>query len=725
MSKLRTDVIENLNSTNTVNISDIEIKQESYVNLGEYSTVVVPINYNNTVTVDGTEYRLRTSTTAPYTLNGDWAVDEPKFVSVSDTVLRQDLASDSDITKGAAQIGRAGQVIDSIAELRGLSKLTPSKHAFVTGYYEQGDGGGGAYYLDEADTTSVDNGGTIIVATDGGRWKLAFGESVSIDQFGAKGDGVTDDTLRIQDALDWSYSSGVPLTASAKTYALTLAQTVAIEGYALSKCALIVKTGFSLTGAGMGKTVFKLKDNQSTTAAPVWFSVFVGNTVIKNLVASSFTIDVNGQNNKINDGTTWPGFQCAGILISGSVASVGVDARLIDSVIDRVEVKNSPGVTAISTGVRYGNPGTPSRNVVISRCKFVNNGIDARDHSSVFCYGDGTLVTGCDFDFEAVNNGVNGPIVAVEMHGNDNQLIGNRVRNYLQLAWIGAGDEGERSRIIIADNVAQVNWWGVGLYADNVLHQNLSNIDIQNNVITITGQAIANPNLTGPKFGLYFALGYNSSALRISANNNILHCEDRVSNVGVHIGGNSGSAMQAIMVGGNVISGFSVGALLGAGGASIATLKFQGNLIENCVPTTDIPVETRGISFRDASVFSLDFSSNTICSGDIGTAPKIGIALSGSATNLHMAGNNVTDSQVGIADASTVSGRRSGDQAIMFAALPSQSTWRIGDVAHNSTKPVLGSTPNKYVVDGWTRITNGTGNVLNTDWVERRMPTGT
>lgn len=91
MSKLRTDVIENLDNTNTVNISDIEIKQESYVNLGEYSTVVVPINYNNTITVDGTEYRLRANTPAPYTLNGDWSVDSPKFVSVGTEVLRQEL----------------------------------------------------------------------------------------------------------------------------------------------------------------------------------------------------------------------------------------------------------------------------------------------------------------------------------------------------------------------------------------------------------------------------------------------------------------------------------------------------------------------------------------------------------------------------------------------------------------------------------------------------------
>ena len=57
-----------------------------------------------------------------------------------------------------------------------------------------GDGGGGAYYYDSSDTTSADNGGTIIVAGDGARWKLANVLHLSVKQFGAKGDGVTNDT---------------------------------------------------------------------------------------------------------------------------------------------------------------------------------------------------------------------------------------------------------------------------------------------------------------------------------------------------------------------------------------------------------------------------------------------------------------------------------------------------------------------------------------------------
>ncbi len=176
------------------------------------------------------------------------------------------------VTAGALEgaIGNAAPVISSMAALRGSPKGGIG-NVFVTGYYSAGDGGGGRYFYDSADTTSGayftgsisgttltvssvtngtiaigqqvngvgvaantyitagsgtswtvnnsqtvsgttmtgDNGGTVIVALDGGRWyRAGFNGSIASKVFGAKWDGATDDTYTHQAALSWLATQG-------------------------------------------------------------------------------------------------------------------------------------------------------------------------------------------------------------------------------------------------------------------------------------------------------------------------------------------------------------------------------------------------------------------------------------------------------------------------------------------------------------------------------------
>lgn len=141
------------------------------------------------LTTDGFEYVYK---------NGSWTVNN---------LDGQELASSA----GAANIGRGLQVVGSVAEIRTLSKSVVSKSAFATGYYAAGDGGGGSYTLDGSDTTTADDGGSVLVASDGGRWKLQFTQrTLDLKQFGARyGE---DSTPKIQAAIAamWKkYGGGV------------------------------------------------------------------------------------------------------------------------------------------------------------------------------------------------------------------------------------------------------------------------------------------------------------------------------------------------------------------------------------------------------------------------------------------------------------------------------------------------------------------------------------
>ncbi len=157
-----------------------------------YGPGVIVERQTQLVQRSGELYRVMDASDIPLTLTGTWATDDSKLQAVGDAALRQVLANNTDSTKGSALVGRVYRQVDTISELKTLSKLgTPYIEVLE---YSAGAGViNSRYHLDPADTVTAGNDFTVVVANDGGRWRLKHADAYTLKMAGGKEDGVTDD----------------------------------------------------------------------------------------------------------------------------------------------------------------------------------------------------------------------------------------------------------------------------------------------------------------------------------------------------------------------------------------------------------------------------------------------------------------------------------------------------------------------------------------------------
>lgn len=212
-----------------------------------------------------------------------------------------------------AAIGGAG----NISLLRAIP-VTSSEIITVDSYEYSGDGGGGQFYgvTGALVGTYVDNGGSIIVPTGGdgsSAWLRVNEGYFTVKQFGAKGDGTTDDTTAIQNAL--TASSGITLYFPAGTYRvfpLTVpsnsnlilsgnATLRAIAGYTTFQRLLTLYRVSNVVIEGNGGVIQMLKSEY--TSGEYRHGVYIGgctNVVINSLVVK----DTGGDGFYIGPGAT-------------------------------------------------------------------------------------------------------------------------------------------------------------------------------------------------------------------------------------------------------------------------------------------------------------------------------------------------------------------------------------------------------------------------------------
>jgi len=174
--------------------------------------------------------------------------------------------------------GRLAASIGSIALLRTIGQTPDSNETVVVeGYAVPGDGGGGIFAHAPTDRTSLDNGGTIIVA-GAARWHRLYAGRLEAQWFGAF-DDTSDAAPGLQAAISVAKATGQALHLGAR----------AGQGFWLNSSALDCTNVDQLTILGDGATAphFGLARSPSKSG-----SVLVGNTGTAGAI-----IDATGANN--------------------------------------------------------------------------------------------------------------------------------------------------------------------------------------------------------------------------------------------------------------------------------------------------------------------------------------------------------------------------------------------------------------------------------------------
>lgn len=540
--------------------------------------------------------------------------------------------------------------------------------------------------------------------------------------FNIRGDGTPGDMANFQAAAD----SGLVVLFPAGEYLLTLEQLANLEG-GPSPCAIKARSGMTFVGYGKGKTVFKLKSGESSDASPKYFNLINGNTALDRMTFHGITFDINGQNNKISPSRgigVYNNFNCAAVMISGSVATVGADAYVTNFKFTECSVINSPGVTCIALGQSNQVGTILGRGSVISFCEFINNGIDSADHSSIYAWSDDVDIHSNKFSHPVMSSGVQGPIAAAELHGSNNRFRNNTVENYLWGVYVAGNYTSVARGQIVESNNFFVAQKAVISFNESATEPGMADLNVITNSIWLTndhhhpgGQAKKCIDITPSQGALD---GFNVS-------DNIIFTDDNYGAVAVAVGVIASSkTVRNGSVSRNTIKGFGTPVQIGTtGGGVVDAIRVTDNNMCDIKQNATAPTFTIGIYVPPGTNGSLEFSRNKMQGSSV-SHPYYGILIDvGTMSNLHM-DDNVFDSgtTVQISDGVGVVGRRSGDQALLVnGTFPTQGTWRIGDLVKNIAVAEAGPVGAKYIITGWQRMTNGTSNTA-TDWLQVRALTG-
>lgn len=605
--------------------------------------------------------------------------------------------------------------VDSIAALKVLPDPTFYGGIEVLGYYTPGDKGGGDFYWD-ASSVVADNGGTVIQSSavvGAGRWiRLTGGQPLSVRWFGAKGDGVANDTAAIGNTLIAGANAAVYVPAASVHYlinsALPTVSNTTVDGdgpaslirssnlnasilTCTTQSGITLKNlAFAYTGASAAHLVAAISfvncdnshiyNNEISSYLQHGIMLFnsSNNTMTNNYIHGHIGTDDGSADIGVYDNSSYNTIS-NNLLYGGATAWFGVIIQDFNG--GFTPLKNQVLNNIIKTHSAYGivNYNQPSNTVndytlidgnTVEEITGDANILNLGQKQSGMCIysvqnGGAQIVNNKVNNCNQVTVSENLAPAAIAVSQDNLALTPNIIANNQIITSHKKGIQISGTEAIITGNTVEISGSATG----GIAGLGANNINVSNNTVRITG-ALAVPSMIVEAL----TLGGVSGSTNVNVSDNIV---------------NGGNAEGLLIFNGGVgltITGTVSGNQFNSSQASFVAMSIQDmsgcSIANNTVTNSNIAL-------------TLINSSNCRGSGNVLKGTLYGFSTGGTNSG------NVFDTSNYFGTTAKMNNTVAGTTwYVNVATIPTTGTWQIGDRA-DTTAPVLGATK------GWINTTAG------------------